>query len=58
MILIPPKTKKTRTVKMKKVKLSHPSRLRVKRLQRRLVPRERKTALQRATLVIKITSIV
>ena len=58
MILIPPKTKKTRTVIMKKVKLSHPSRLRAKLLHRRLVLRERKMALQRATLVIKITSIV
>ena len=54
MISTPPKTKKMRTVKMKKVKLSHPNR--AKQLQ--MVLRVRKTARRRATLVIKITSIV
>ena len=58
MISIPPKTKKMRTVIMKKVKLSHPSRRRAKLLRRRLEPKERKMALRRATLAIKITSIV
>ena len=57
MISIPPKMKKTRTVKMKKVKLSHPSRHRAKQLLQ-LVLRVRKMPLRRATLVIKITSIV